>query len=262
MMPNTPHSSLNLSSMLGHSPCKNAFDCRRPDSFSVVNRDVDDYPSCYSDPQPVTARFSNHSCEDAGHGAALQNFGDIVGRNGDDHTRCRFAEQRHRIVQPAVATDVQRLNRDFGAGTAGIEATLRECHDKTTIRTIVRRTDQSFGGKVDHQPLQRPFCVEIQFRWHPTHYIVNRREIFAAAKLTTAFAEEHDHVAGALKAARDDTIGTLEHADDADDRRRENRLAFSFIVQTDVAASDGYIERATSLGDSLDGFGELPHDLR
>src|SRR4029079_7402878 len=133
MMPNTPHSSLNLSSMSGHSPGKDAFDRGRPGSFRFIDRHVDDDPSGDGDAQPVAAGFSNYSGEHTSQRGALEYFGHIVGRDGDNNTRGRFSEQRDRIVEPAVSTDIQRVNRHLGAGAAGVETTFGERHRQPAI---------------------------------------------------------------------------------------------------------------------------------
>ena len=119
----------------------------------------------------------------------------VVGGRRHDDARRRLAEQGDGVVQPAVASDVQGLDRHFGARAACIEATLGERHRQPAIRAIVRRAHETLGGQIDHQPLQCFFRVEIQCGWHSAHQIVQRFEILTAAELTSTFAEQHDHIA-------------------------------------------------------------------
>src|SRR6267143_995976 len=56
-----------------------------------------------------------------------------------------------------------------------------------------------------------------------------------------------------------DLRGVVENAEDADDRRRIDGFAKSFVVEADVAAGDGRAEGGAGFGEAVDGFAELPH---
>ena len=89
-----------------------------------------------------------------------------------------------------------------------------------------------------------------------------RLQVLAAAEFAEVLAEEHDVETVGGKHARQRARGVLDHADDADDRRRQNRAAVGLVVQAHVAAGDRNLERAARLAEPGDGLGELPHDLR
>ena len=55
---------------------------------------------------------------------------------------------------------------------------------------------------------------------------------------------------------RNRELGSLQHADRADDRRRVDRRARVLVVQRDVARDDGSLERLTGLGHPRDGLAQ------
>src|SRR6266853_960480 len=71
--------------------------------------------------------------------------------------------------------------------------------------------------------------------------------------------EEEQDVAFVAEGDFEDAGGVVENAEDADDRRWIDRLAESFVVEADVAASDGRAEGSAGFGEAVDGFAELPH---
>src|SRR5260221_7834861 len=71
--------------------------------------------------------------------------------------------------------------------------------------------------------------------------------------------EEEQDVAFVAEGDFEDAGGVVENAEDADDRRWIDRLAESFVVEADVAASDGSAEGGAGFGEAVDGFAELPH---
>src|SRR5260370_11083338 len=71
--------------------------------------------------------------------------------------------------------------------------------------------------------------------------------------------EQDDDVAFLAESDFEDAGGVVENAEDADDRRWIDRLAESFVVEADVAASDGRAEGGAGCGEAVDGFTELPH---
>src|SRR6266705_3553908 len=71
--------------------------------------------------------------------------------------------------------------------------------------------------------------------------------------------EQDDDVAFLAESDFEDAGGVVENAEDADDRRWIDRLAESFVVEADVAASDGRAEGGVGFGEAVNGFAELPH---
>ena len=76
----------------------------------------------------------------------------------------------------------------------------------------------------------------------PRRQAMNRFQIFAAAQFFPGPAEQHDHVAGAFEPRRHDPIDFFEQPDHADGRRRMNRHAVGFVIETDVAAHHRNVE--------------------
>src|SRR5687768_10721040 len=91
---------------------------------------------------------------------------------------------------------------------------------------------------------------------------MDRGQILAAAYLTKIIAEQHHCRANRFERSRGGFRRIVEQADDAQYRRRENRAAFGFVVQADVAAGYRGRECAAGIADPAHGFRDLPHDLR
>src|SRR6267378_4679094 len=75
----------------------------------------------------------------------------------------------------------------------------------------------------------------------------------------TRSIEQNDDVAFLTEGDLQNLRGVIEDAEDADDRRRVDRLAEGFVVEADVAAGDGRVEGGAGFGEAVDGFAELPH---
>ena len=111
--------------------------------------------------------------------------------------------------------------------------------------------------------LQRRFALQIERRRHARPRVLcMRRQVFAAAELAEIIAQQDHRGAGRLERARHGLRRVLEQADDAEHRRREDRAAFGFVVEADVAAGDRDVERPARVADAADRFADLPHDLR
>src|SRR4051812_15431495 len=83
-----------------------------------------------------------------------------------------------------------------------------------------------------------------------------------ADKVTSAQAtHQHDVPAGSLEVDRRWRCG-LHQADNANHRRRKDRVAQGFVVETNVAAGDGGLEERTRLAHPFDGLHQLRHNLR
>ena len=95
----------------------------------------------------------------------------------------------------------------------------------------------------------------------PGDQVVHRRQVLAAAELSSIIAQQHDRRADRLEDSRRRLRRVVEQADHAEHRRREDRAALGFVVEADVAAGDRHVERAAGVADAADGFADLPHDL-
>src|SRR5690348_11422304 len=71
--------------------------------------------------------------------------------------------------------------------------------------------------------------------------------------------EEEDEVALVTESNLEDAGGVVEDTENADDRRRVDRLAQRLVVKADVAAGDGRAEGSAGFREAVDGFRELPH---
>src|ERR1700681_2842555 len=97
-------------------------------------------------------------------------------------------------------------DRHVDAHTFRVEAALSERHRQPAVRTVVGGAHEPGVGEFDNQRLQGPFGVEIE-RWrHAPYEAVHELQILAASKLATVLSEEHDDVAGGLKAAGDKAV--------------------------------------------------------
>ena len=74
--------------------------------------------------------------------------------------------------------------------------------------------------------------------------------------------EQEDGVAVVLEVRGNGLGDVVEDADDAEHRSGIDAFAAGLVVERDVAAGDGRIQRGASLGDAVDGGGKLGHDLR
>ena len=83
---------------------------------------------------------------------------------------------------------------------------------------------------------------QIEARRHTAYEIVHDLQVFAAAKLAGSLAEQNHGVAGHVKPPADHAVSMLEHADNADDRRRVDGTAVGFVVQADIPAGDWHVE--------------------
>ena len=143
----------------------------------------------------------------------------------------------------------------------GIEGTLGERHREPAVRAVVSGAEQSDRRRSGQETGQRAFTREIQTGRLPLDETVDNLQVFAAAELAEILAEQDDVVPGALELPRHDSRRILEHADDADDRRRIDRLAVGLVVEADVATGDRHVERPARFGNARDRLDELPHDL-
>src|SRR5271163_1821568 len=74
--------------------------------------------------------------------------------------------------------------------------------------------------------------------------------------------EEKNNVACIAEGDFQDAVYVIENAENTDDWRGIDRFAEGFVVEADVAAGDGRAEFVAGDGEAVDGFAELPHDLR
>ncbi len=75
-------------------------------------------------------------------------------------------------------------------------------------------------------------------------------------------AQQDDRVALVLEPLSGDVIGPFNEADHRDRWGGVDRAVWTLIIETDVAAGDGRVESATSLGQAAHGFAQLPEGLR
>ena len=118
------------------------------------------------------------------------------------------------------------IDRHVGADAVRVEAALRERHRQAAIGTVVRGSHETIARPVRRAAPAAPARRRDRAAGGmPRTTAVHELQILAASELAAALAKQHDDVAGGLKAARDDAIGMLEQADDADDGRRDRSRA-------------------------------------
>src|SRR5271166_2900375 len=74
--------------------------------------------------------------------------------------------------------------------------------------------------------------------------------------------EEDDDIPFLSKRYFHNTGGVVENAENADHRRWVNGFAEGFVVEADVAAGDRRAKFGTGDSKAVDGFAELPHNVR
>src|SRR6202790_3455502 len=74
--------------------------------------------------------------------------------------------------------------------------------------------------------------------------------------------EQHDHVAFGAKRGFQDARSVIENAEDAYHWSRVDGFAERFVVEANVSTGDGRAKLIASDGEAVDGFAELPHNIR
>ena len=185
---------------------------------------------------------------------------DVIRRHRHDCARGRLPKQRRGV--PERYRDVARFRKIDTHAEPRVEAAFCKRYREPAFGAVVRRPDEAGADRVDQQLLERALAIEVQCRRFASDQIVQKSQILAASELAPIIAEEHHPIAHGAELTSHRLARVLEQADDADHRRRIDRLAVGLVVEADVATSDRNIERATRVADPADGFRKLPHDLR
>src|SRR5689334_2785863 len=90
---------------------------------------------------------------------------------------------------------------------------------------------------------------------------MQRFQILTAAQLIERLPEQHNRVAFVAERALYYRVSIFDHANDAEHRRWQHGAAVGFVIEADVSAGDGNVERAAGRTHAFDGTRELPHDL-
>ena len=110
--------------------------------------------------------------------------------------------------------------------------------------------------------LNRLLQLEIDPRRRSLHQAMNQLEILAATELLASSPKQDDDIARKLKPWSDHPLQFGEQPDHSHRRRRINRLAISFIIETNVPAHNRNLERHASVAHPANDLGKLPHDFR
>src|SRR5262245_21541015 len=116
------------------------------------------------------------------------------------------------------------IHGDVSAAPICIEAALRDRHGQSSVGTIMCGLDETLVRQRDEELLKRAFGLEIYRRWDTANETMRNLQILAATKLDPVVTEEHNHVARGLEQPAHNTIGVLKQADNADDRRRIDKI--------------------------------------
>ena len=240
-MPKTPHSSLNLSSMLVASIDVSArfveasgrsLECARspcPDPLGLVDRHVDR--------RPRRRRRSETRCRRSGRSTragtpAAAARAQHVGSRRPARPRRRRATPtrrtapRRRRARPAPPTTAAPARRHVGADAAGVEAALGQRHREPAVGAVVRRPHQAVGRAASTSS-----CCSARSRVE-----IERRRRRRARRPCTTFryslppsSPRSSPSRTMASPARPGTRASatrrrvLEQPDDADDRRRIDR---------------------------------------
>ena len=182
---------------------------------------------------------------------AVQQRADVLARHGNHDARRRFRKQRRDRGPRGGASTGGQI--DVQPHTAGTERALRERHREPSFGAVVRRSQQPFTRRRHQQLLKRLLRFQIDVGRHAGDHALHHLQVLAAAELMARLAEQHDRVAAAFESAPKHLARILDQADDAENRRRINRLPVGLVVQADVAAGNRDIERFARGGDAFDG---------
>ena len=159
-MPNTPHSSLNLSSMSGHFPREDSLDRRGPHPLGVVHQDDRQPRGRRRQCADGSRRFRQSRERAPAPRRPLQNLGDVVG-TGDTTTReADSPKSAAASFSRDAAPTFGPVNGHLRARPEVAEAALRQRHRQAAIRTVVRGAN---GAGPNASSTSR-FC-SASFRW-------------------------------------------------------------------------------------------------
>src|SRR2546422_426129 len=159
------------------------------------------------------------------------------------------------------------------------EAGFGEGDGEAAVADVVGGLDGAFGGKGDEAILETFFGGEVdggrfagddagdhfgvfgggKFAGGPDEGKSRFLALLGMTRKGSVAIEQEDEVAYFAEGDFEDAGGIVENAEDADDWRRVDGFAESFVVEADVAAGDGRAEGGAGFGEAIDGFAELPH---
>src|SRR5207249_518037 len=93
------------------------------------------------------------------------------------------------------------------------------------------------------------------------HETMDDGEILARVQLLPRPAEQHDRVPLGLPPRRQVRLDVVEQSHHGDHGRRRNAATVGLVVEADVAAHHGRVERQTRVANARDALLELPHDV-
>src|SRR5581483_8812615 len=213
-IPNTPHSSLHLSIRWpGGERYKCTASRNRPRGFEIFfhrsrpemlgtgQQLVQCQPAIDRDRDPAPRRHTDTSRR---HLFALRQRDQLIlapSRDRNDHPRGRFPEQRRDLAETGRRRCRRYVNDEADAGAKG---TLGERDRQAALGAVVRRSNQARRCAADEHTLERRLPSKIDDRWHTANQPVDHLQVFAAAKLVAALAEQHHDVPRRTEGARDD----------------------------------------------------------
>ena len=195
-MPKTPHSSLNLSNMSsGHTLRRNTARSRSTTTRSASSTGTIDHRlAADRDAQPVSAGLAD---DRAGTPAAAARCEHLASRRpATTETTTRDADSPN----SAAATFTRAIARDRARRRSRPRRRCRRCRSSTP-RASPRGRRRSSRAPIESAArprastssvLQRALGLEIERRRHAAHQIVHHLQVFAAAELAAALAEQDD----------------------------------------------------------------------
>ena len=120
---------------------------------------------------------------------------------------------------------------------------------------VARRGGEHLGEQL--------LALEIDARRQPAEMVGGDLRPDRAVELVAGVAEQDQRLPRfGAQPGRDAPVDVVDHAEHADDRRREDRRGAGLVVEADVAAGDRNAKRRTAVGETADRLTELPHHRR
>src|SRR6267154_453400 len=228
--------------------------------------------------------FAELACRHMVLSRNFENPGKFCGRDGNDGACAAFAEEngfggQRRILNGYDRGEMGRSMLRPGKRRLGSKAGFGEGYGEAAVGNIVRGLDSAFRGESDEAILETLLGGELDDRKFAgddagDSFGVFGRGEFAGeyrrlvAKLGCSMlhpyngrrsVEEEDEVALITESNLEDARDVVENAENADDRRRVDRLAERLVVKANVATGDRRAESVASFGEAGDGLRKLPH---
>ena len=122
--------------------------------------------------------------------------------------------------------------------------------------------NESLANDSEQGGVDRLFFLKVERRRSPFLAAMDGEKVVGSTEFAAGLADQEDLVTSLLEGLGGDVRRVVDAADHGDGGGRVDRTGGAFVVEADIAAGDGDVEGAASLGDSLHGGAELVEVLR